>query len=203
MLHINGQERTELDTDLKDSCVRAHSLLLPSSLLSMLDASVLARYYEFISKSTEDAVLIRIDESRFLGAAVVSLDPDTLNWRFFLKRIAPIGWTVFRSFLSNARIRKFIIMQVKGGADSRPRHCDGPELLQIYVDEYAQSKGVGTALLKDTEEWLRGRQISRYVVKTENVPANKALNFYRCRGYEEIGHGSFKDRPYVWFAKRL
>lgn len=156
-----------------------HHEALPGSIITQLGSSYTQAFYRFARSSRDEAIFIaRSDVEGVLGAAVLSMDPKSLSRRLLFK--TPL--------LFHLASRPLLAIDVACGlfsAAGLPHDRERlPELVAIFSAESCRSRGVGKRLLDAIETYLASRRKSRYVVRTDDDPANRAIAFYRREGFQ-------------------
>lgn len=180
-----------------------HVTCLTDSLVGELGESYVRAFYRVVTRSADEVVaLVRGEDARIVAAAVVTLQPSTLTAR--LARQTPLVWHA----LTHARRLTVLAWQ----AVRRPRHappsdppCDLPlpEMILTFTAESERGRGHGTALLTLVEDALRARQVETYQVRTVLEAGNRALDFYRRRGFEPAGVSRRLGTNFQVFTKRV
>lgn len=189
-----------MDESLKAALVRSHMEVLPESVLAWLGPRVLGCFYEFIVASERDALFIRSASAGGLGVAVASTRTQDLNARFIARHPIAFGFAAVRACASDRRMRRLLNLKLAGARDAVPAGLPTAELVHIYVSGREQARGLGRLLVSDVRVWFRAQGHARFFVKTAAAPTNRAIGFYQRLGFAEVGAGSFKGLPYVWFS---
>jgi GNAT superfamily N-acetyltransferase len=76
-------------------------------------------------------------------------------------------------------------------------------MILIFADGSCRGRGLGAILLARCERLLLDRGHDRYVIKTDDDPANRALSFYERHGFVLRRRFSKLGTPYQLFEKYL
>jgi GNAT superfamily N-acetyltransferase len=165
-----------------------HVASIPDSLITVLGERYARTCYEYFDRSPAELVLVDRDAAgTIVAAAVVSLEPETLNRRLvrhtaLLASMCARAPQVLSLLWTSAR-------RPRGAAPSPARAVPiaAPELILMFTAASMRSRGVGASLLRSVDETLRQHGIATYIVHTVSDPANRAIAFYRANGFEPSG----------------
>lgn len=175
------------ERDIAD-LARLHVACLDDSLVGVLGLGYVRSFYQYVAHSDKEFVVVERDQAdRIVAAAVVSLEPATLNRR--LLQQTPLFLNMVRRghrmlgliLWSAQRSRRASVPGPAYEASSRP------ELILIFTSHEERGTGRGSALLRQVESHLRARDVREYEVRTVSDPANPALSFYRERAFTPAG----------------
>ena len=79
---------------------------------------------------------------------------------------------------------------------------DGWQLDNIAVDPARQGQGIGLALVKRCEQYLRQAGVGAYQLYT-NVVMTKPIGWYQSLGFQETGRRNENGYRRVYFAKEI
>jgi GNAT superfamily N-acetyltransferase len=159
-----------------------HRLLLPDSVISRLGATYARSFYRYAARSSTEAVFAAIgNDGAVLGGAVLTLRPADLQRR--LARSTVLVPCLLVRPLGGIRI---LLASLRGSVEL-PVDRATPEVLAIFAAAQHQGRGVGAALLRGVEDFLRKRGLEAYYVRTEDRPENRAIPFYEREGFASIG----------------
>jgi|GEM_PF-3488868 len=171
---------------------RMHCTCMPSSLVSRLGVSNAEAVYRYCARSKLEVVFAANAQDTVVGGAWLSLAPSSLSRRLLF--CTPLVPKLFaRPNLALEWIRQ-------GYRDARSRESRRtikgyPGVIAIFVDASHRGRGVGAQLLLQMESFLRGRNVTHYVLRTEDSPENRAVAFYQREGFEGFGrhqqHGTW------------
>jgi GNAT superfamily N-acetyltransferase len=171
-----------------------HAACLTDSSVTALGPGYIRSFYRYIIRSDRELAFVERNESgRIVAAAVVSLEPATLNRRLLLHTSLLVGLVTHPASLLTLAF-----------ARSRgPSNHSLPELILIYTSVDERGRGHATALLEQAERRMRERNVTEYQVKTVADPANPALAFYRRRAFTPSGTSFTLGRQFQVFTRRL
>ena len=159
-----------------------HVLLLPGSAISRLGPAYARSFYRFAAKSRTETVFVAAESGRAIGAAVLSIAPAQLQ-----RRLAICTPLIPRMLGAPAISVRILLAKMFEKLDPSV-NSKIPEVIAIFTSQDYQRHGVGAALLRAVEYELRVRGFSRYNVRTEDTPSNRAVRFYENQGFERAGH---------------
>lgn len=178
-----------MDTGDIAALAALHVASIPDSLIGVLGERYVRSFYRYVARSSSEFVVMERDAAgTIVAAAVVSLEPDTLNGRLLrhtawlpaMMRRAP--W-VLSMVWQSARRPRGVAPAPRGGREL----AAVPELILMFTAPGMRSRGRGAALLRQVDATLRQRDVGTYIVRTISDPANRALGFYRANGFEPSG----------------
>lgn len=194
----------DLDERDLDDLVAHHIDSLEDSIVGALGPRYVRAFYRYLSRSPKEILVVRRSgDARIAAAAVVTLDPSSLTrrlaWHTPLLRCALLRAAPFA-----ARWRSGL-RSGAGSAPGAPEHVDAgrPEMILVYTAREARGRGLGTALVEAVERELRSRRVTEYQVRTVLAPSNRALAFYRARGFEPAGESTQWGRRFQVFVRRI
>jgi GNAT superfamily N-acetyltransferase len=163
---------------------------------------VLLRYYGWIVDSrTEWLRLVRRDDI-IEGAAVISFSPDTVMSRFLRAAPVPIGSAIAARALRSASFRRSLWAIARESMTGGKEAPLVPELLQLFVAEAHQGRGLGAEILAEVEADLKNKEVGTYYVRTLRDGNERTLGFYRRRAFSPVTERTFGGDAYVFLAKR-
>jgi ribosomal protein S18 acetylase RimI-like enzyme len=179
-----------------------HRRSLSESMVSVFGPAVLARYYEFLVTSEQEAVFVCSVDGHVAGAAVISEEPEALIGKFLRRATPAVVWHIAIGTLTSISTAKRVARSVR---QPKPLPAvDGmPEVVQLFVDPSIQGSGLGRALLADVERHLAGSGHGSYFVKTLAADDNQALGFYDRLGFEPAGEQTLQGFRFRFLIKRL
>lgn len=186
----------------RDALARLHEINLGNSTIGQLGASLLKRYYRFIERSGDEVLFVERVDGELAGAAVLSLRPESVISRFVKSEIVGFALAVVRKTLAHPGFVRTVLAQGKG-AKLEPENSPEIELIQIYVDTTRRNKQVGRKLLKQLEDFLRGRGVREYFIRTRTTDNEAALGFYDRNGFIEAARVPWKDDVFVFMRKAV
>jgi ribosomal protein S18 acetylase RimI-like enzyme len=164
---------------------RLHVECLPRSLIGALGHGYVRSFYRYVARSEKEIVVIgRRDDGLPVAAAVLSLEPATLNRRLLVKTQLALSMLESLPRLFDLFVRP--LFQHRGREEANVRSA-APQLILIFTSPAERGRGRGSALIREIEEHLRERGIVQYEVRTESEPSNPALEFYRRNGFDPEG----------------
>ena len=191
------------ERDIQD-LAELHQSCLTDSIVGALGADYVKSFYRYVTRSARELILVeRNDTGRIVAAAVVSLEPASLNRRLLLHT------TLLQSFLKKApRMIGQLLWPVRSPSGeigtSRSRVPAGmPELILIYASSDVRGRGMGSALLERAEQHLRAAKVTEYQVRTVADPSNRALAFYRARQFTPAGTSFKQGKFFQVFTRTL
>lgn len=193
-----------MDEASLDAIARLHVESLPDSVIGMLGGNYVRAFYGYLVRSKRELLAVARDAAgKPVGAAVVTLEPGTLNRRLLTQ--TPLVRCLAMSFPKVAGLARSALRGRRDVAVSGPAYVatGAPQLILLYTAAAVRGRGHGTALLHDVERQLRARRIARYEVLTEADPSNRALAFYERRGFEPSGIAVRFGTPFQVFRRSL
>lgn len=173
--------------------------ILPESLVSRLGKSFARRFYKYCSRSKHEAVIVVRQGNRVLGAAVLSLDPGTLDWRLLTRTpMALFAALHFYHLPLPALVRETM---AKSGA--RPEDGKLPELVLLFVGTDCRGQGLGAKLVAACDAFLDARAFPAYTVSTAEEEGNCALSFYLAQDFSVSGRALRHGLFYIVLQKKL
>lgn len=171
----------QLTREDRADLARLHAEALPTSLITRAGAGFLPHFYDFCVRSPFERLFVERDKGRIIGAAVLSLRPQTLGRRLFFKTALPIflltNWPAAWAIARRLRIPPHPV---------EAAIFDWPEIVTIFVDPQVRSQGIGARLLRQAEVELRSLAYRHYRLRTEAHLASRTPSFYARQGFEEI-----------------
>lgn len=167
-----------------EQVVTLHLECLPGSAFSRLGRETVSRFYAFVLRSGCEALFVEAGQGT-RGAAVLSLEPFTLMRRFLFANLFSPAWLISLSLRPLAVFR--VASEIVFGSGVPDAVKGLPEVVQIFAAATARRKGVGSRLLGQVQARLEQEGRAHYFLKTGKTPGNRALEFYKARGFERIG----------------
>jgi GNAT superfamily N-acetyltransferase len=181
-----------------------HVSCMNDSLVGVLGQSYVQSFYRYLTQSDKEFVVVERDQANHIhGAAVLSLEPATLNRR--LSRQTPLLLSVVR------RVHRVLAMLLSSARRSRTSSARGPahvrsscpELILIFIAPEKRSTGLGSALVRQVERRLHELGVPAYEVRTIAARSNPALSFYRGRAFTPAGISFRLGTPFQVFTRSL
>jgi ribosomal protein S18 acetylase RimI-like enzyme len=190
---VNVNER-----DLADLAA-LHQSCLPDSDVTGFGAAYVRSFYRYLTRSRREIVLVeRNNAGRIVAAAVVSLDPHSLNRRLL------VGTSLLPHLIRHVfRVVKLTLSPANGNVDEAQVPRTMPDLLLIYTSPDERGRGRASALIDQAETRLRALKVPEYQVRTVADPSNPALAFYRKRNFVLSGTVSKLGRRFQVFTRKL
>ena len=190
------------ERDIRD-LADLHVACLSDSVVGALGPSYVRSFYRYVMRSRQEIGLVeRNHAGRIVAAAVLSLEPASLNRRLLLHT------SLLPSFLTKAprMIRVLAFPAVRPGhasADQTRVPAEMPELILMYASADARGRGLGSALIRRAEQRLRQVGVTEYQVRTVADSSNPALGFYRSRAFVPAGTSFKQGRFFQVLTKTL
>jgi len=189
---VNEREITDL--------VALHTSSLPYSIVTALGRTYARSFYRYVTRSDKEITVVeRNGDGSIVAAAVLSLEPATLNRRLLRHT------SLFVHVLVRPRVLVPLMLgggRIKKGAAAEAA-ASMPEIILLYTRADERGRGRGTALIAQVEARLRHLRITAYQVKTVAEPSNPALAFYRNRNFIPSGTSAALGRQFHVFIRRL
>jgi GNAT superfamily N-acetyltransferase len=168
----------------EERLAQLHRLTIPGALVARLGLKYAQAFYHFIGTSNKEILCVcRGEERTILAASVITLDSMGFDRRLVMGT-SLLLWAVVRPW--RLPLRHLVWDLVSGRASlANRRNC--AELLFLFVDPLYQGRGFGSRLIEVGETALKDQTINYYRVRTEDIPSNRALQFYERRGFHSIG----------------
>lgn len=190
---LNSADLDRLATLLRES--------LPDSAVSGFGQAYARAFYQYVETSEKELLILhRATDGRLDGAAIVSLEPQSME-----RRLALATPLLLHALLHPL----WFLVKVRGVLFGHADDDDAravtakvrgvPELLIIYADSAQRDAGVGSDLIHNIEAALVAKGITHYCVRTVDEPTNRALGFYLKHGFEALG----RMAGFRVFSKRL
>ena len=184
-----------------DALAALHGATLPTSTLGRLGTGTLVRYYRWVAASADECLFVSRVDAEVVAAAVVSVSPATILRRFIAHAPLAFGIAVAAAFLRSAPFRR------EAAAYARERlrsaEADGPELVQIFVNDRHQHRSLGSQLLARVERHLAQSGASGYHTRTVMADNERTLAFYRTRGFVLDRELMFCGERYALFTRTI
>jgi GNAT superfamily N-acetyltransferase len=179
-----------------------HTACLADSFVTALGGAYVRSFYRYVTRSSKEFTLVERDAAgRIVAATVVSLEPESFNRRLLLHTSL-----LLHSVLRAPRMVRLLWPRGSGTArnatPTRVRH-DLPEMLLIFTASGERGRGVGSALLRRVDDRLRQLNVREYQVRTVTDPSNRALAFYRDRGFTPAGTDARLGKQFQVFSRYL
>jgi GNAT superfamily N-acetyltransferase len=179
-----------------------HTACLADSFVTALGRGYVESFYRYVTRSDKEIALVeRNAAGAIVAATVVSLEPASFTRRLLRHT------SLLPHFL--LRAPRMLALLLAGPRGVPPASSDvrtdphAPEMLLIFTAERERGRGIGDALLRRAEEKLRELHVRSYQVRTVLDPANRALAFYRDRGFEPVGTDVRLGKQFQVFARTL
>ena len=171
-----------------------HVSCLSDSVVAALGARYVRSFYRYVTRSDREISFVeRNVAGRIVAAAVISLDPATLNRRLLFHTSLLLNLIVHPS-------HSLALVLARGGQSA---HAALPEMILIYTSANERGHGRGSALIEQAERRLRQLNVPEYQVKTVADSSNPALAFYRNRNFTPSGMSFTLGRQFQVFTRRL
>jgi len=198
---VSGELHIELATARHVPQLAAlHRACLPDSMISMLGPAAVTRYYDLVTTSPFEHVVVARSAGPIEAACVLSLEPQSVLRRF--ATAAPLrfaGDLAHRSLTPAFRKRLLArIGEGGGGPDSGV-----PEVTQIFTDAAQRGRGLGSALLRACEDRLRELGQLTYCIHTLRDDNDAGIRFYRREGFTQSGTSRSFGDTYLVMTKGL
>lgn len=171
-----------------DRLATLHRESLPDSAVSGFGQAYARAFYQYVETSEKELLILhRATDGRLDGAAVASLEPESME-----RRLALATPLLLHALLHPLWFLVKVRSVLSGHANDDAREVTSkvrgvPELLIIYADSSQRDSGVGSFLIHNIETALVAKGITHYCVRTVDDPANCALGFYSKHGFEALG----------------
>lgn len=174
-----------------EAIARLHQETITEGFLSKLGIGFLSSLYRFIIR--REKVFVYLEDDRVLGFVAFSEDAKGMIRRFATRSpasIIRIGFILLRRpyflFPMMETMRATLVSFFRNGKRLNGKRSDvlpESELLSLAVDPDRQGDGIGTELLVNLENYLRGAKVYHYkvIVGKSLVSANA---FYKKHGFE-------------------
>lgn len=200
-----------------------HCEILPDSLVSRVGPEYARSFYRHVGDSDREFAFLHRDRGTIVSACIVSLEPHTLQRRLLLHtplilhaplaiRRLPVR-AIAASLAASVTSGMRAVLASRSAAPGRSaasRHSGdspvqprGPEVLLIFTLAQARGTGLGAATMARCEAFLRARHAPRYFVKTLDDESNRAIAFYRRRGFTQLGTVVKNGKPLGVWEKHL
>jgi GNAT superfamily N-acetyltransferase len=186
-----------LDTADFRRLARLHESTMPTSVFARTGADLLARYYQWIVTSPLEHLFVVKHDGRVAGAAVLSLAPSSLLRRFAMQTPAAFSIAVLKRFLRDAVFRGELAAFVRERIGGNQTDEAVPELVQIFVDPAERRRSIGSDLLAQVTEAVKGRGIPSYRARTLLNDTGGVVEFYTRRGFRPEREVRFCGVPYI------
>jgi ribosomal protein S18 acetylase RimI-like enzyme len=198
-MHTGVQAISESDCD---ALARLHEINLGNSTIGQLGRPLLKRYYRFVERSAHETLFVERVDGEVVGAAVLSLRPDSVISRFVKSEIVAFALAVVKKTLAQPGFIRTVFAQGRG-AKLAPDQSTEVELIQIYVDTTQRNRQVGRKLLRQMEDFLFCRGVRRYCIRTRTTNNEATLSFYNQNGFIEAARVPWKDDVFVFMTKAV
>lgn len=198
---MSGELHIELATARQvPQLATLHRACLPDSMISMLGPAAVTRYYDLVTTSAVEHVVVARGTGPVEAACVLSLEPDTVLRRYV--SAAPLRFAAdlaHRALTPAFRKRLLARLEEGGGAAG----TGVPEVTQIFTDAAQRGRGLGSALLLACEDKLRALGHLTYCIHTLRDDNDAGIRFYHREGFTDSGSSrSFGDH-YLVMTKGL
>jgi GNAT superfamily N-acetyltransferase len=188
-----------------------HAACLPASILTELGREGLVRYYEMVTSSSHEHVLIGSTGSTGIAAAcVLSLSPQTVLRRFAMRSPTTLARDLATRAMQSGDLRQRLVSRLREAVAAEPPFLQSsgsdrivPEVTQVFTDAAHRGHGLGRALLRACEALLRDLGHIHYCIHTLRDDNDGGIRFYRREGFILTGTSrSFGDH-YLIMTKGL
>ncbi|MDB4962293.1 MAG: Acetyltransferase family protein [Myxococcales bacterium] len=191
-----------------------HAACLPASILTELGREGLVRYYEMVTSSSLEHVLIAsagVDAPPGIAAAcVLSLSPHTVLRRFALRAPGRLARDLASRAIQSGDLRERLVSRLREAVAAEPPFLQSsgadkivPEVTQVFTDVAHRGHGLGRGLLRACEQLLRDAGHIHYCIHTLRDDNDAGIRFYRREGFILTGTSrSFGDH-YLIMTKGL
>jgi ribosomal protein S18 acetylase RimI-like enzyme len=193
-----------MDAPDVDALARLHVACLPDSLVTVLGARYARSFYRYVTRSPREVTVIeRDDAGNVVAAAVVSLEPSSLNRRLMLQT------SLLPSLLLNVPALLALFRSSFGTpgdsttSEGAPAELPRPEMILIFTAPEVRRQGRAATLVRRAEQRLVQLGIPAYQVRTVLSPSNRALDFYRDLQFAPAGTAVRFGTRFQVFTKQL
>lgn len=216
------------EPDITD-LARLHRRCLTDSLVTAMGEAYVRSFYRYVTRSDREFVVVERgvvagsgagpvgtgssdtghggsghgDTARIVAAAVVSLQPANFYRRLLLHTSLVPSLIRHSGALLAAWWAPHHPSPVIAAASPARVPAGMPEMILIFTAPDQRGTGRGSALLRQVESGLRARAVRAYQVRTELDPSNRALEFYRTRGFVPLGVSTRLGTPFQVFLRSL
>jgi GNAT superfamily N-acetyltransferase len=177
-----------------------HRACLPASIVSILGAAAVARYYAFVARASAEHVLVARHGDAIAGACVVSCAPSTLLRRFATEAPCVLSRELVTQLVACRAMRRRFLRRL---TETNPATPLLPEVVQIFTDPRLRGRGFGSALLRGSEDHLRARGYLSYCIHTLRDDNHAGIRFYLSKGFTIAGTTRFFGDHYLIMTKVL
>jgi len=179
-----------------------HAACLADSFVTALGDGYVRSFYRYVTRSGKEITLVERNTSgRIVAATVVSLEPASFNGRL-LRHTSLLLHFVRRAPRVLGLLWPRGSAASGGSTDTHAPH-GVPEMLLLFTAESERGHGTGSTLLRRVEDRLRELHVRAYRVRTVMDPANRALAFYRDRGFIPTGTDARLGKHFQVFTRTL
>jgi ribosomal protein S18 acetylase RimI-like enzyme len=180
-----------------------HCASLPDSQVSELGVAYAREFYHYLSRSPFEQIFVARAGDEIIGGCVLSLSPRTLRRRLLLHTpllFHAVGW-LWRRVSRRGPPALSRRSHPPEGEATVPRHL--PELILVYTRAELRSRGTGTGLVTQCEQFLAERGHQEYIVRTVDDENNRALRFYDKNGFLAFSRSADHGRIFRVFRKKV
>jgi GNAT superfamily N-acetyltransferase len=188
------------EPDIRD-LARLHTTCLTDSVVGALGERYVRSFYRYVTRSPKELLFVdRNAAGVIVAATVVSLEPHTLNRRLALGTPLVLALALHAYSMTK-------LLWPRGAASGGRAHSDAhqslPEMILIFAAPGERGGGRGSTLVERAEAGLRTRGVTQYQVMTVCDPSNRALAFYRDRGFVPAGTLVRLGKYFQVFTRRI
>ena len=184
--------------------VGIHQSAFEGFFLTSLGPSFLTQYYSSFIKNRETVTLVAVEGTNVLGFSAATVLSQGFNSRLIKSDFIAYVWLGVKLLFSSP---KSLIRLVKNFTKKSGEVQDDEnygELFSIGVRSGQQGKGIGKALLKDTELLIQAKGVNRLSLTTDYYNNEATLGFYHSMGYKVLyDFVAYPDRKMLRMIKLL
>ena len=184
----------------EERLAQLHRVTIPGAIVSRLGPRYTQAFYHFIATSNKEILCVcRGEEQTILAASVITLDSMGFDRRLVMST-SLLLWAVLRPWRLPL---PHLVWDLVSGKASLSNRSNCAELLFLFTDPLYQGRGFGSRLIEVGEIALKDRNVNYYRVRTEDIPSNRALQFYQRRGFHSIATVKRYGIKFRLFEKHL
>jgi GNAT superfamily N-acetyltransferase len=167
----------------EERLAQLHRMTIPGAIVSLVGLRYSQAFYHFIAVSNKELLCVcRGEEHTILAASVITLDRKGFDRRLVMNT-SLLLWAAVRPWRLPLR---HLLRDLVSGKASTDNRCNCAELVFLFTDPLYQGQGLGSRLIEVGEIALKDRNVNYYQVRTEDIPSNRALQFYQRHGFRSI-----------------
>jgi GNAT superfamily N-acetyltransferase len=173
----------QIDKYDEERVAQLHRMTIPGAIVSRVGLRYTQAFYHFIATSNKELLCVcRGEEQTILAASVITLDRIGFDRRLVMST-SLLLWAALRPWRLPLR---HLLRDLVSGRASPDDRCNCAELVFLFTDPLYQGRGLGSRLIEVGEIALKDRKVNYYRVRTEDIPSNRALQFYQRHGFHSI-----------------